>query len=924
MNYYEGKPNDIYFNDDNINVLNNNIPNNIPKRNNYFYSTNMNQKNIPNKMQYFQNNNINIANDKRLELCLNYLGLKKYIINFQRNEINFDNFLSLTNKDFAIIQIPNNVVNKIQKFIIAYLKFGSLYTLEEIKKFFYINRQRQKGNNPNNNINNRMNRGNRGRSYTNKNNIMNNNRNYMMMNNINNYQMNNKNVIKYNNTNTNNKRNYNRPKSHNNKPINYDFLMDNHSPQNNIYQNNYQLMNNQNLNIAKINPEHYNNNMNNNRNNMKNITNNNKTNVNRKNNFIKNNTKNTNITSIYSSSNNMNYIAPSIDNCSHMAIEGNNSIINNIIKMNQFREINNDNFDNLKRNLSKNTNSKNKNNNSRKINQNKIINNNRKQPNQNNLIDQMSSVLKRIQIRKENNLMTQSNAGNIHKENSSFGNSNKGYHSDGYLNEQKKMQQYNDLINSKSNSKYQNNNNSYKNLNHINNNINNNLSKNSGSSTFNNRNNILNGYEINSYYTGDTSRLDSLRGENKITPDIKKIEGKNGKIYYSKANKVKKINEEQTRKIEQILGYNSSSVMAKTPINYANKIFNVGGNNAKKNKGMLINNFDNYNIEENELYSINKNNSKSNLTNNTNIQNNNYVKPFDLNSNYFEIDNQLMPRKNNNNLVMQVPYSSTVNRFIKQKNIVSQGKLKHKNISNNNKFNNTRVFNNFNNNKGNISSNFYDNNDIIDESKNMNFDNIMGTNYNRANFQKNNNNNSRGRRNNGPIQIQIKNAMKINNNYDIKNNNNNKIRNNNFIEKNTNNKNINKKVINNNIQNNKNFNPNKIFSVDNKKVKRNYQIPNNYVNTFINVNNYGIQKKRNAKSFDITNREYLNIGVYPGVHNINNNINNININYDTVRFPRGFNNFMDFDMGINYQSQNNFYQPNNAINNNELFFDEII
>ena len=757
MNYYEGKPYGIYFNDDNTNSLNNNIPNNIPKRNNYFYSSNMNQKNIPNKMQYFQNNNINIANDKRLELCLNYLGLKKYIINFQRNEINFDNFLSLTNKDFAIIQIPNNAVNKIQKFIIAYLKFGSLYTLEEIKKFFYINRQRQKKNNPNNNINNRMNRGNRGRSYTNKNNIMNNNRNYMMMNNINNYQMNNKNVIKYNNTNTNNKRNYNRPKSHNNKPINYDFLMDNHSPQNNIYQNNYQLMNNQNLNIAKINPEHYNNNMNNNRNNMKNITNNNKTNVNRKNNFIKNNTKNTNITSIYSSSNNMNYIDPSIDNCSHMAIQGNNSIINSIIKMNQFREINNDNFDNLKRNLSKNTNSKNKNNNSRKINQNKIINNNRKQPNQNNLIDQMHSVLKRIQRSKENNLMTQSNAGNIHKENSSFGNSNKGYHSDGYLNEQKKMQQFNDLINSiNNNSKYQNNNNnSYKNLNHINNNINNKLSKNSGSGTFNNRNDIFNGYEINSYYTGDTSRLDSLRGDNKITPDIKKIKGKDGKIYYSKANKLKKINEEETRKVEQLLGFNSSSVMTKTPINYANKMLNAGGIIPKKYKGIFNHNFEDYNIEENELYSINRNNSKSNMTSNTNIQNNNYVRQFDLNSNYYEIDNQLMPRKNNNNLVIQEPYSSTANRFIKQKNIASQGKLKHKNISNNNKFNNAKIFNNFNNynNKGNISSNLYDHNDILDENNNMNFDNKIGYNYNRANFQKNNNNNSRGRRNNGPIQI---------------------------------------------------------------------------------------------------------------------------------------------------------------------------
>ena len=289
--------------------------------------------------------------------------------------------------------------------------------------------------NPKNNENNRMPQGNR-RSYSRKNNSIKKNKNKMMMNNINNYQINkNKNIVKYNNT---NKRNNSKPKSQKNKLINYDFLIDNNRIHNNIYENNYELMDNHDLYLSKNKSRDSPVNMNNNnRNTNKNMAQNNNNNVNRKNSFNRSNTKNTKLSSFYSSSNdaNTNYISPLIDNFSHIAIKENYSNIDNLIKMNQFREMNNDNYNNLRENLSNNSNSnKNNINNSKIINHNKIANQYRKGANQNNLIEQMKNTLKKNQMRKINNIMTQSNAGNIYKEISFSGISNKGYYSDGYLN----------------------------------------------------------------------------------------------------------------------------------------------------------------------------------------------------------------------------------------------------------------------------------------------------------------------------------------------------------------------------------------------------------------------------------------------------------------------------------------------------------
>jgi len=903
---------------------NKNQYNNISLRNNYMDFSNMNQKKISNNRQNNVNMNKNISGiDKRLNICLNYLGLNKYISNFQNNGINFDDFLSLSNKDFSLLKIPNNIQEIIQDFIISYLNFGSLYTSDEIVQFFRM-RKTKKGNANNNVIsiinnrgNNKINRGNLTSKHQSVNNLY---RNMKRNNDINiNSNMYNNNIQRRNNNN----RNCNsRPKSQSNKPINYD-LFNNQYFQNNNYDiinNQYIINSNNKINPNSTNYNNYinndqkqirNNNMNRNRNNNMNVNknnsmdrnnnnmnlNNNMKNIKRKNNFNKNNSYNSNM-SLASNANNMNYIPPSIDNLSHIAVKENYLNFDNLIKMAQFRDMNND-YKNLKKNLSNKNRNIYKSNNS---NNNQYLN----KSTSNNIIQKMDNILKRIHSTKENNsnIMTQSNFNNM-RDNSIYTNTNKGYHSDGYLNEQKKLQQFNNIMNSSKNISRSNN--SYKNIKHNNNNV------------------YLNGYEINTYYTGDTSQLDSIRGENNINCDFKKIKGKNGRIYYSKENKVKKINEDQTKKIEQLLGYGSPQMFPKTPINNTNKIFNIRGNSFKRNNGIIMKNYDNYNFNnDEEVNSIANNRSKTNLTNYTYGQNNNYVNQFNININNMNKKQYFSKKNSNHSEINRDPYSPTVNRFIKQKNTMIQGKKPQKNISNNiskNNSNNARIFNNFNtylNNRGNI-SNIYENNYEDNQGIKIN-NNIMNLNNN-INKIPNNNKNSRAHSNYGPVQI--KNGKNINNNYfDV---NQNIIKKNNYI-------NINNKERKNNFMNNNNNkmsnNNRKNYSVGQNKMNNiKYQIPNNYINAFINVNNNSneYQRKRNAKSYD-GNRNQLNIGVYSGIHNINNNINNININninYDSMGYSKGFNNLMGLDMGINFRTQKNFYNPNNILND-EAYFDEIL
>ena len=74
--------------------------------------------------------------DQRLFYSLKMLGLDSYYANFVQKKLNFEGLLTLTNDDMEKMKIPLNLQKKIQKFILEYLHFANLYTLEEIKKFF--------------------------------------------------------------------------------------------------------------------------------------------------------------------------------------------------------------------------------------------------------------------------------------------------------------------------------------------------------------------------------------------------------------------------------------------------------------------------------------------------------------------------------------------------------------------------------------------------------------------------------------------------------------------------------------------------------------------------------------------------------------------------------------------------------------------
>ena len=74
--------------------------------------------------------------DERLIFCIKMLGLSKYYSNFVQKKLNFEEFLALTNDDMTRMKLPKNQQKTVQQFSIDFLKFGNLYTIEEIKDFF--------------------------------------------------------------------------------------------------------------------------------------------------------------------------------------------------------------------------------------------------------------------------------------------------------------------------------------------------------------------------------------------------------------------------------------------------------------------------------------------------------------------------------------------------------------------------------------------------------------------------------------------------------------------------------------------------------------------------------------------------------------------------------------------------------------------
>ena len=237
---------------------------------NYNNTNQVNQLNIRNKGKYYQINNnqqnfTNVNNnlysyDKRLALCLKYLGLNKYVPNFIKRGIRFEDFLSFSNNDLASFKIPPNIQHIIQKFILAYFNFGSLYTIEEIIQFFKTRRVKKfypRNSELNANERNRE-RNNNNVKYKSVNQKNNNNSNYNFKQNSNF----NNNIIYQRNLNSNINNAKKRPKSQNNKLISdpNDYTNYNNTPNNNVKQ---KILTNNNC-VFKLNLLDYKNNNSNN------------------------------------------------------------------------------------------------------------------------------------------------------------------------------------------------------------------------------------------------------------------------------------------------------------------------------------------------------------------------------------------------------------------------------------------------------------------------------------------------------------------------------------------------------------------------------------------------------------------------------------------------------------------------------------
>ena len=143
-----------------INLLNKNQPislKKIPLKNNYFNNNRngkrINETNDLNIVNNTYKNNLNSLNymrnqinppDERLIYCIKMLGLKKFYWNFFHKNLNFEDFLAITNEDMNKMRIPEKVQNIIQNFIMNYLNFGSHYSLEEL--IYYKKKKKLKNN----------------------------------------------------------------------------------------------------------------------------------------------------------------------------------------------------------------------------------------------------------------------------------------------------------------------------------------------------------------------------------------------------------------------------------------------------------------------------------------------------------------------------------------------------------------------------------------------------------------------------------------------------------------------------------------------------------------------------------------------------------------------------------------------------------
>ena len=155
-NYIKAKSQNENINNLQLNLLKTNKPISLKKfsiKDNY-HNNNGNKKrmNIKNDINIRSNtyrNDLNSLNnmrnqinppDERLIYCIKMLGLKNFYWNFFHKNYDFEDFLAISNEDMNEMKIPENVQIIIQNFIMNYLNFGSLYSLEELINFFKVNK----------------------------------------------------------------------------------------------------------------------------------------------------------------------------------------------------------------------------------------------------------------------------------------------------------------------------------------------------------------------------------------------------------------------------------------------------------------------------------------------------------------------------------------------------------------------------------------------------------------------------------------------------------------------------------------------------------------------------------------------------------------------------------------------------------------
>ena len=622
-----------------------NLLNNYNQYNNFSnYNTNQHNSNLslkdtnnnfdiyPNK-EYNTNLNNNIyVNDKRLQIFLCSLGLKQFVVNFQKNGINFEELIGLTKRDLTVINIPYKAQQILEQNIIEYLKYGSDYTIEEIKKFF-INKKNRRSNSTNIRKSNNLNYVNikKNKKIRPKTKFQNNQR--MDLNNI-----------------------------HMINTINDDM-------NNNILQQKNSMNKNSNYNKSVSSGR------------MSNYPNNNVRDAN----MVKNKTRAINIIRNNSQHSHMNKKIP-IDEFSHLTNKEQSSNLYNYIDLAKFREMNNKNYDSLKRNLSK---------------------ENKQQNKTKGIISEMNKVLKQIQKRKKakynilnknNNIFTQTNIYTDFNSSNSNNIRRKGYHSDGSALEKKNF--------------YQNN---------------------------------RTGLEVNSYYAG----APPSQNEEILMQRVKKGKIHHSKVKQNRLkNKAQEkkleqfLNNNNNQYKNYMNNYDKNSV---SNVNNTKTTLTNYDNELNQHKKILNQNFDDINIDEyiGTISNINKSDKRKNLLKY-------YQKNININrgnqNNFSNFKTQINKRgkvnKNesyNSNNCRNNNFNYLNNHIIKDKpvqilmsnNNNSKNKYSYKNTKSKNKslnsLSSTKYGQNFFDNKNKINPNFYEG--IQNINNNINNININNINY---------------------------------------------------------------------------------------------------------------------------------------------------------------------------------------------------